>query len=445
MRRTGSCGAGRGARHAWCDNLTLAIVLSLGYGFRVIPRHVTPAIVRALRDTPVVLLNGPRQSGKSTLAHAVADTEWPARYLTLDDAVTLAAAHRDPAGFVDGLRSPSVIDEVQLVPDLFRAIKRAVDRHRRPGRFLLTGSANVLLLPRLSESLAGRVEILTLHPFSAGEIDRTEETFVDAVFRESFEPCSTAAMDRAALLGRMLVGGYPEVVHRAEPERRRAWFGAYVTTVLQRDVREMAAIEGLSQMPRLLALLAAQSGSLLNIASLSRDTGLSQPTLKRYLTLLEATFLFQPLLPWAANLGKRLTKTPKAFLNDSGLLGYLLGLEPEDLVRGVVPSAGSLVETFVLQEIRKQVSWSRTRPSVFFYRTAAGREVDIVLEDRRRRIVGIEVKASATVGASDFKGLEDLAQSVGERFHRGILLHAGDDAVPAGRALHAMPIGALWR
>jgi predicted AAA+ superfamily ATPase len=411
----------------------------------MLPRSIAPAVVRTLRDTPVVLLNGPRQSGKSTLVQALAQTEWPARYLTLDDAVTLAAAHHDPVAFIDGLQGASVIDEVQQVPELFRAIKRAVDGDRRPGRFLLTGSANVLLLPKLSESLAGRMEILTLHPFSAGEIDGTAEAFIDAVFGESFEPGAHAAIDRETLFGRMLVGGYPEVIQRSEPERRRAWFGAYVTTVLQKDVRDMAAIEGFTQMPRLLALLAAQSGGLLNIASLSRDTGLSQPTLKRYLTLLEATFLFQPLLPWSANLGKRLTKTPKAFLNDAGLLGYLLGLETEDLAGGVAASVGPLAETFVLQEVRKQASWSQTRPAVFFYRTAAGREVDIVLEDRRHRIVGIEIKAAATVTRSDFKGLEDLADAVGKRFRRGVVLHAGNEAVQAGPALHAVPIGALWR
>lgn len=410
----------------------------------ILQRFVSPTVEAALADTPVVLLNGPRQSGKSTLARHFAETLLVARYLTLDDAATLAAATNDPDAFIDALDGPTVIDEVQHAPGLFRAIKHSVDRDRTPGRFLLTGSANVLLVPRISESLAGRMEIVTLHPFSAGEIAQDREGFVDALFEEApvalpkYEP-------RATWLARILAGGYPEVIRRSDPERRRAWFGSYLTTVLQKDVRDMANIEGLTQLPRLLALFATQSASLLNVASLARETGFSQPTLKKYLTLLEATYLLQPLAPWSGNLGKRLIKTPKAFLNDSGLLAYLLGLDSADADDALGTHLGPLLETFVVQEIRKQASWSRLRPEVYFYRTAAGREVDIVLEDRRRRIVGIEVKAGAALAGSDRKGLEDLREAAGKRFVGGTILYGGRESLALGDRLRAVPIAALWQ
>lgn len=407
----------------------------------MLQRHLTGPILAALADTPVVLINGPRQAGKSTLVQWIARQHHPAQYVTLDDAAVLTAATRDPVAFAQAFDGPAIIDEVQRVPVLFRALKTIVDRNRRPGQFLLTGSANVLMVPRISESLAGRIEILTLRPFSAGELEGRWDEFVDAVFAEPFAARTPSPVARAELLRRVTQGGFPEMLRRATAERRRAWFGAYVTTVLQRDIRELAQIEGLTEMPRLLELIAAQAAALLNVASLSRDTTLSQPTLKRYLRLLEATFLVDPLRPWSGNVAKRLIKTPKLFLADTGLMAYLLGVPAEPSGATV----GPLLESFVAQELRKQISWSRTQPRLFYYRTAAGRQVDFVLEDARGRVVGIEVKAGATVGRHDLKGLEDFAQARGGRFVRGVLLYTGEQGVSFASNLHALPISALWR
>ena len=411
----------------------------------MIARHLTPELLQALKDSPVVLLQGARQSGKSTLAQALAGAGHPARYFTLDDAAVASAVARDPGGFLAGLTGPVIIDEVQLAPELFRAIKLEVDRRRTPGRFLLTGSANVLLAPQLSESLAGRMEILTLWPFSQGELEGIREGFIDAMYQPgSLPPISPLAVTRVNLAARIVTGGYPEMAHRVEAARRQAWFGSYLTTILQRDVRAMADIEGLTQMPRLLALLATQTGGLLNIAELSREVGLAQPTLKRYLTLLQATHLYQPLAAWSNSPRRRFIKREKVYLNDSGLAAYLRGMEAERLAEAS-GDLGSLLEAFVGQELHKQIGWSQTKPAMYYYRTAEGREVDYVLEDRRGMIVGVEVKSASSLRGEDMRGLADLADATGKRFVRGMVLYLGHDVVPFGANLHAVPLDALWR
>lgn len=410
----------------------------------MIRRHITSALRAALADTPVILLTGARQTGKSTLVQELASTVHPARYLTLDDATVLAAARTDPAGFIANLAGSVILDEVQRVPDLFLALKRTVDRDRQPGRFLLTGSANVLLLPRVAEALVGRMEILTLWPLSQGEIDGVQENFIDAVFADELPACRGRAEPWPALIERLLRGGYPEVLSRLEASRRQAWFGAYITTLLQRDVRDLAHIEGLTTFPRLLALLAARTAALLNMAELSRSLTMPQSTLKRYLALLETTFLVQPLPAWSGNLSKRLVKAPKLVLSDTGLSASLLGVSQDRLEtdRGL---AGPLLENFVVMEIRKQLAWSRAQPQPFHFRTQAGQEVDLVLEERSGHLVGIEVKASATVSPRDFNGLRTLAEAVGASFRRGIVLYTGEELLPFGPQMYALPLSTLWR
>ena len=281
-------------------------------------RHATDALLDALHDTPVVYLQGARQTGKSTLVRAVAERQHPAQYLTLDTAAVLAAALNDPEGFLAGLERPVVIDEVQRAPALALAIKAAVDSDRRPGQFLLTGSASVMSLPALSDSLAGRMELHTLWPFSQGELADVRETFVDRVFAERLVTPDTVPNTEKSLVDRVCTGGYPEIRTRRSHARRQAWFDSYVDAILQRDVRELANIERLSELPRLLALLASRAGELLNFADLARTLGIPQTTLKRYMTLMEMTFLVRLLPAWFSNLREAPRESPQAAVGRHG-------------------------------------------------------------------------------------------------------------------------------
>ena len=409
----------------------------------MVRRNIRSRLELALSDTPAVLLSGARQTGKTTLVQEIADTHPSSRYFTLDDAATLGAVSADPEGFLQGSPGLVVVDEVQKEPALLPAIKIAVDRDRQPGRFLLTGSANVLLIPRVSESLAGRMEILTLWPFSQGEIDGVADDLIARLFDKDRGVDLGDGLERAELVERVFRGGYPEAVRRVG-RRREDWFASYLTAILQRDVRELANIEGLVEMPRLLSLLAARCGTLVNKAEISRAASLPYTTLDRYLALLQMTFLYQPLPAWSANLSKRLVRSAKVHLGDSGLAAYLQGADEARLQRD--PKAlGALLESFIVGELRKQATWSEKRVSFFHFRTSSRSEVDLVLEDPAGRLVGIEIKASATVGPRDFSGLRTLAETVGDRFVRGVLFYTGNQALPFSSDLIALPVSSLWQ
>lgn len=404
-------------------------------------RRIQGHLQEALTDTPVVLLTGARQVGKSTLAQTVGAAAG-ASYITLDDAATLAAANADPTGFVQNLPVRVVIDEVQRAPELMLAIKASVDRDRRPGRFLLTGSADVLTLPRVADSLAGRMELLRLWPLSQGELTGHHDDFVTVLFSDDrlAEPPPLTEED---LRIRILRGGYPEVVGRNAAHRRTAWFDSYTATIIQRDVRDLANIEGLHDLPRLLQLLAGRTSTLLNMSSLSREIGMAQSTLRRYLALLEATFLLLYQTAWATNTTKRLTRAPKTLLTDTGLTASLLGTDEQRLLRDRA-HLGQLLESFVVLEIYKQLGWSSTRASLYHLRTYSGQEVDIVLERPDGQIAAIEVKATASPTSKDFAGLTALREDVGDRFHRGALLYQGNRVLSFGDRLWAVPVQALW-
>ena len=408
-------------------------------------RHIAPLLADALADTPVVLINGARQSGKSTLVQSQAASEGaPRQYLTLDDTAVLSAARSDPAGFVNGLQGAVTLDEVQRVPELFLAIKAAVDRQRQPGRFLLTGSADVLLLPGIADSLAGRMEVLSLWPLSCAEmVGSPVLNRADALFQGDWSALVVPPCERDELISRLLAGGFADAVARTAARRREAWFDSYVQAILQRDVRDLANIEQLTEIPNLLHLLATRSGTLLNFAELSRAAGLSQSTLKRYFALLEMLFLVVRLPSWEHNPGKRLVKAPKVFLPDSGLLNHFMAATVERLAaKPGLP--GGMVETFVLAELLKHVAFSAQRLSLWHYRTQTNIEVDFILENRLGQITGIEVKASATVDGKDFKGLRHLQETEPGIFQRGIVLYAGREAVPFGEKLWAVPLSVWW-
>ena len=407
----------------------------------MIRRTIEETVRQALADTPVVLLNGARRTGKTTLAQAMAAT-MDAQYLTLDDAATLALAANDPTGFIRNLTGAIVLDEVQKAPELFPAIKLAVDRDRRPGRFLLTGSANVLTLPRLAESLAGRMEIIPLFPFSAGELAGVREGFLSRLFAGTFKGAKPwSGLDD--LLARLAQGGYPEATQRPDDNRRSAWFASYVSTILQRDVRELARVEALAALPNLLKLLAARTSGLLNLADVGRDASLPHTSLTRYLALLETVFLVHRLPAWSPNLGKRLVKASKLHLVDAGLACHLVGANAARL-REDRDLLGRLLETFVVGELRKQVSWTEPQTALCHFRTSAGSEVDVVLERPDGTVAGVEVKASATVGAADFAALQTLRDQLGRRFRAGTVLYLGDQALPFGDKLTLAPLSVLW-
>ena len=407
-------------------------------------RNIETKVLEACADTPVVLLNGARQAGKTTLVQRLAQEKLGASYVSLDDLTTLALARSDPVGFIKQQATPVVIDEVQRAPEIFLPIKVAVDSHRVPGSFILTGSANVLMLPKLADSLAGRIEILTMWPLSQGEIEGTKEDFISRVFAEKIRPPRPAPLERKELLERILRGGYPAIWDRQTADSRRRWYESYRTTLLERDVRDLSMIRSVSEFPKLLHVLAARTSMLLNLADLSRNSGIQQDTLKRYYSLLQALFLVVELPAWFANLGKRLLKTPKIALADTGLWADILGIELERLQNEPV-LLGQCLENFVVMELRKQSAWSERSVRLHHYRDLKNHEVDIVLEDRAGDIVGVEVKSAATVAPSDFNGLRKLKELTGARFKHGIVLYTGATAAPFAEGLWALPIQSLWR
>ncbi len=407
-----------------------------------IKRNITQKLEKSIGRSPVILLTGPRQTGKTTLIKHIATLK-KYTYITFDDLRFLSAAKNNPIGFIEDIQKPIILDEIQRVPELFLPIKHDVDNNRIPGRYILTGSANPLLIPRLGDSLAGRMEILQLFPLSQGELIGKHELFIDWIFdKDKTFNLHFEKLSKQALYQKIIQGGFP-LVQATSDENREDWFNSYITTILERDVQDLAHITGLSELPHLLQLLAARSGTLLNSAELGRSAGIASSTLHRYVTLLEALFLviFQPA--WHANLSKRLLKSPKTYLIDTGLLAFLIDLRLEKITPDY-RFIGNVVENFVFTELKKQLTWSPIRLKSFHFRTLAGIEVDIVLEDRGGNIVGIEVKNSDTVLAHDFKGLKYLQEEIGDSFIKGIILYNGSEIIPFGGNFYAMPMSTLW-
>lgn len=395
----------------------------------------------ALGDSPVVLVHGPRQCGKTTLARAVGEARGY-QYFTFDEDVVRLAADADPAGFVDRLPDKVILDEIQRVPAIFTAIKAAVDRRRTPGRFLMTGSTNVLLVPALADSLAGRMEMLRLFPLAQAELAGRDPGFLSALFSASFRTRRATRLV-GALAERIVAGGYPAALARPQASRRAVWYRDYLDAIVQRDVRDLARISALDALPRLLTLVAGQTARLLNVSDLAAPFSVSRPTIRDYVTLLERVFLLEELPAWHTNRLSRLVKTPKLHIGDTGLACALLGVNAAAL-EADRELLGQLLESFVYQELRRHASWHDQAVSFFHFRDRDAYEVDVVLERGARALAGVEVKASATVRERDFRGLRKLREASGARFVCGVVLYDGEVTTPFGDRLFAVPIRTLW-
>lgn len=407
------------------------------------PRNIQPRVVDALADTPVVLLSGPRQAGKTTLVRQLSGGG--RRYLTLDDEVTRLAAKEDPVGLIRSLDC-AVIDEVQRAPDLLLAIKKTVDEDRRAGRFLLTGSANLMALPSVADSLAGRMETLVLLPLAQCEITASPEAsiaWLDTLFADGMLAATRPAVGDA-LVDKVIRGGYPEALSRADNRRRRAWAKQYIDALIQRDIKDIASLDKLDQVPRLLRALAQTAGQLCNYSQLGGQVGIDHKTASKYIAVFEQMYLMQRVPAWSGNRLSRLVKTPKLQFLDSGLLGVLLDYAAQPNQRSLF---GQLLESYVFVELRKQITWSNGEYGIYYYRDKDQYEVDFVVENASGDIVGIEVKAAASVSANDLAGLKRLASVAPQQFKTGIVLYDGTETLPLGqvnnRPLWAMPIATL--
>ena len=414
----------------------------------LIARHVADRLQVALQDTPAVLINGPRQCGKTTLVQQFAQGM---SYITLDDPGMLSAAQQDPVGLLRQI-DRAVIDEVQRAPQLLLALKMSIDQDRRPGRFLLTGSANILALPQIADSLAGRMEVHTLMPLSQAELQGRPSDFLQRAQGQSW-PVShpswvyPAVMDaknelHAGAIGNALAGGYPEMRLRPSVTRRQAWAKAYIQTVVERDVQDIAQVEHLSQIPYLLDIAAAHCGQLFNASQIGGQLMLDTRTLDKYLGVLEKLFLVQRLPAWGRNELNRLIKTPKLHFLDAGLQATLTRLTPDMLITHR-ERWGATLETWVYAELRKALALSDEAWYLSHYRDKDQVEVDFVLENPQRQLIGVEVKAAATVQVQDFKGLRKLQAQTGADFLTGIVLYDGAHALPFGPGLWAGPLAAL--
>jgi len=403
------------------------------------PRRITSRIAEALQDTPVVLLAGPRQAGKTTLVRQVSESGL--RYLTLDDELTLLSAREDPVGLIRSL-DRAVIDEIQRAPQLLLAIKKSVDEDRRPGRFLLTGSANLMALPTVADSLAGRMETLSLLPLSQSEIEGQSANWIDNVFAGRILNAGVPALGND-LIDRVLRGGYPEAIARTSARRRVTWARQYMDAIIQRDVRDVAGIEKLDQLPRFLRALAQTAGQMCNYTQLSGQVGLDGKTAARYVGIFEQMYLLKRIDVWARNRLNRVVKTPKLQFIDSGLLAALLDLSNEEVQHNRT-RFGNVLETFVFGELLKHTTTADGDYRLMYYRDADKFEVDVVIENAAGQLVGVEVKAAASVKESDLRGLKKLASIAGDQFKMGVLLYDGDETMPLGNGIWAAPLSTLW-
>jgi predicted AAA+ superfamily ATPase len=408
----------------------------------LIPRLATNEVLDALRTSRAVGLLGPRQAGKSTLARDLVRGRWKADYLTLDDQVTRAAASNDPSGFVATIDRPTVIDEVQRVPELLLAIKARLDRNDERGQFLLTGSANLLRARSVHDALPGRVDYVFLWSLSQAEIERGSSGLLDELFDGVVPRVRSERIGPAAYAERVAAGGYPDAFRRPARSRLR-FFESYVGSVGEAGIRDLASVRRTDVPGRLLRLVASRSAGLLNTASLGRDLGIDQKTAAMHLLLLEELMLVRRSLPWHGNLGSRQIKSAKVYVTDTGLLCGLIGADAGRIARDPAV-AGMVFETFVVMELVKLEIASQMPIETYHYRDRREREVDILLERPDGDVVAVEVKSGASVGRNDLRSLEYLRDRAGARFKLGVVMYTGERSLRLGDRLAAVPIQALW-
>ncbi len=408
------------------------------------PRFLRDTLLERMKFFPVLLVIGPRQAGKTTLIKKFGK-ELELTYSSFDDLNNLVGVQLDPIGFLDHLKKPLILDEVQRAPEIFLPLKADVDENRIPGRYILTGSANPLLVPKVGDALTGRMAICNMWPLSQGEIIGVKETFLDILFSSDALPSELPRFDQKELLTKLFLGGFPALHTSSDKGYHKAWCNDYLSLSLQKDINDLAKIEGLAHLPVLLYGLAARIGSTLNNEDLSRLAKVASSSLKRYLQLLESLFLLYRLPAWSPNIDQRLVKAPKIYFTDTALLLHVLNMDQEQL--GSNPHLlGHMLENFVIMECVKQATWAQSEPKLSHYRQDGdkGTEVDIVLESAGK-VVGIEIKLSSLVRPDDIKGLNSLKELAGKSFHKGIVLYMGNRVLPLGDKLQAVPINALWQ
>jgi predicted AAA+ superfamily ATPase len=366
-------------------------------------------------------------------------------YITFDSINEQATALSDPIGFIASLSKPVILDEVQRAVSVFLPIKVDVDQHPDDyGRYALTGSTNPLLAPKLGDALTGRMALLHLWPLSQGELVGQEETFLEKVFNQEMGKIETIPNSKEDLIDRLLLGGFPLMHKTKNEESQRAWCDAYLSLTLQKDIQQLAQIEGLAHMPQLLHVIATRVGAILNYSNLAVECQIPVTSFRRYLALLQNLFLLHAIPAWSLNLGKRLIKSPKIYFVDTAILLHSLRFDKQRLMENPL-LVGKVVENFVVNELCKQISWSKKRIQIFHCRFSDNQaEIDIILEDERGKIVGIEIKASETVGPEDFKHIRNLEEAAGEKFLRGVVLYAGNRKLPFGTNRWAIPISYIW-
>lgn len=401
-------------------------------------RHIRSKLLQALMDNPVVLLHGPRQSGKSTLAQQLLPDY---AYLTFDDPAVLASARQDAVGFCDSLPERSVLDEIQRVPELLLALKRDVDLQRRHGRFLLTGSANLRLLPQVADSLAGRLAVVPLAPLAQAEIAGKEPTLLPGLLT-GVMPKFHGARLANDLIEIMVRGGYPPAVAYRREAQRRNWYRSYTRAVVERDMRDWVRTATADKTPRMLKYAAQTTAQLLNVTAIASALQYSRTVAYEQLEWLKRLFLVEELAPWHRSRVKRLVKTPKLHVTDTGLGLAVAGLAGERLTQQR-DIAGAWLESFVYNEVVKQTSWLDQELELYHFRDRDGYEVDIVLEGAHG-IVGLEVKLGATVTAADFRGLARLRTVSKGDLRTGIVFYDGENTLPFGEGFYAVPLRALW-